>query len=167
MSTYIKRISFLDGQILQDFHLNNMQRNIAEAFKDLTVKERYDMQMLVSPYNYYFAETFINNNNRSSESTAEIDTMRFVIEQGSWITRMLELPEATDEFYLLSEYEDNEKEQNKVEFYYRTHVDNPWIKIEVDTPIYIPQTKYIQIKVDCLFTGTTRPTVYDFAVLFK
>ncbi len=166
-SNYIKRISFLDGQILQDFHLNTMQRNIAEAFKSMTVMERYDMLMLVSPYNYYFSEAFINNTYRDDDSTSNIDTLRFVIEEGSWETKVLELPEQTDEFYLLSRYDDDKEQQNFVKFYYRTNKGNDWIEIVIDEPVYIPTTKYFQLKVDCRYEGAIKPSVYDFALLFK
>ncbi|CDQ41821.1 hypothetical protein [Virgibacillus salexigens] len=164
---HMERITFLDGQILHDFHLNNMQRNIAEFVKTKTTKERYDMLMLVSPYNYYFAEPFINNNHRDSSSTAELNSLRFSINQDQWITNFMELPVATEEFYILSEYENNPDSNSYVDFYYRTSPTNSWIKIDVDAPVYMPLTKYFQLQVDCRYSGTTRPEVYDFAVLFK
>jgi hypothetical protein len=164
---YMERISFLDGQILHDFHLNNMQKNISEAIKTRSVKERYDMLMLVSPYNFYHAESFINSKNRNSLSTARINSLTFSINQDQWITNIMELPEATSEFYLLSEYEDNESESSYVDFYYRTGEANSWIKIKVDTPVYMPSTRYFQLRVDCRYAGTTRPEVYDYAILFK
>lgn len=167
MGSYISRISFLDGQILQDFHLNSMQKNIAESFKVMTVKERYDMKMLVSPYDYYFSETFTKNTNRSSSSTATIDQMRFLINQGFWVTRMLELPVRTKEVYLLSEYQDDPAKGSEVKFYYRAREENAWIQIEIDEPIHIPETKHIQIKVECNYTGVVRPEVYDFALYVK
>lgn len=164
---HMERISFLDGQILHDFHLNNMQRNIAEALKAKTTKERYDMLLLVSPYNFYFAEPFINTKYRHSDSTAELDNIRFAIFQDTWISTLLELPEATDEFYLYSEYEDNPAQESYVDFYYRTGEGNSWIPIEVDKPIYMPSTRYFQLRIDCRYMGTTRPLVTDYAVMFK
>lgn len=164
---HMERISFLDGQILHDFHLNNMQRNIAEAIKTKTTKERYDMLMLVSPYNYYFAEPFVSTKYRDPSSTAQLDSIRFAINQDRWVSTILELPEASEEFYLYSEFEDNEAEYSFVDFYYRTGDGNSWVPIEVDTPIYMPSTRYFQLRIDCRYSGTTRPLVSDYAVMFK
>ena len=126
------------------------------------------MYMLVSPYNYYFAEPFIDNTNRDPSSTAELNPLTFTINSDSWITTMLEFPVATDEIYLLANYEDYPKQSCYVNFYYRTSVANNWIKVAVDTPIYLPvPSKFAQIKVECVYSGTVRPTVYDFAVMVK
>lgn len=164
---HMERITFLNGQILEDFHLNNMQRNIAQALKTKTTKERYDMLLLVSPYNFYFAEPFVNTKYRDESSTAELNHITYSINQDSWMTPLMELPVSTNEFYVYSEYEANEDYGSKVEFYYRTSENNSWIKVKEDTPIYMPNTKYFQFRVDCLYEGTSRPTVYDYAVMFK
>lgn len=164
---HMERISFLDGQILHDFHLNNMQRNIAEALKTKTTKERYDMLMLVSPYNFYFAEPFINTKYRDQTSTAQLDTIRFSINQDRWISTIMELPKTTEEFFLYSEFEDNKEDNSFVDFYYRTGEENSWIQVDIDTPIYMPSTKYFQLRIDCRYSGTTRPQVSDYAVMFK
>jgi hypothetical protein len=165
---YMKRITFLDGQVLHDFHLNIMQKNIAEAIKLKTTMERYDMLLLVSPYNYYFAEPFINTENRDPSSTAQLNPLTFTINADSWVTPVLELPAVTDEIYLLANFEDFPNQNSFVNFYYRTSPTNNWIKVTVDTPIYLPTpSKFIQIKVECTYSGTVRPTVYDFAVLAK
>ena len=164
----MKRITFLDGQILHDFHLNIMQKNIAEAIKVKTTLERYDMLLLVSPYNYYFAELFIDESNKHSDSTAQLNTLTFSINSDEWITKLLELPAATDEICIQASYEDFPEQKSFVHFYYRTSEINSWEKIDVDKPIYlISPTKYLQIKVHCVYDGTIRPTVYDFAVLLK
>ncbi|MBR2246172.1 hypothetical protein [Oceanobacillus profundus] len=164
---HMERISFLDGQILHDFHLNNMQRNIAESVKVNATKERYDILMLVSPYNFYFAEPFVNTKYRHQSSTANLNTLTFSINQDQWITPVMELPESTNEMYLYAEYVDNPEDKSFVDFYYRTGEGNNWIKVDVDTPIYMPATKYIQLRIDCKYEGTTRPTIYDFAAMFK
>lgn len=165
---YMKRITFLDGQVLHDFHLNIMQKNIAEALKLKTTQERYDMYMLVSPYNYYYCEAFIDNSMRHSSSTAVLNTLTFTINADQWITPLLELPQNTQEIYLLGNYEDYPDQNCEVDFYYRTSEASNWVKVAVDTPIYLPvPSRYIQVKVDCRYSGTIRPTMYDFALMVK
>jgi hypothetical protein len=165
---YMKRIAFLDGQVLHDFHLNIMQKNIAEAIKAKTTRERYDFYLLVSPYNMYYHEPFINTTDRDPESTAELNTLSFSISSGSWITPLLELPAATTEINLVANFEDYPSQGATVNFYYRTAVGNQWIPIIPDQPVLLPVPKrYFQIKVECLYTGTIRPTVYDFALMWK
>jgi hypothetical protein len=165
---YMKRITFLDGQVLHDFHLNIMQKNISEAIKLKTTQERYDMLMLVSPYNYYYSESFIDNSKRHSSSTAVLNTLTFTINADQWITNLFELPENTEEIYLLGNFEDYPNQNCFVDFHYRTNDSGSWIKVSVDSPIYLPApSKFLQIKIDCRYTGTIRPTVYDFAVLVK
>lgn len=166
---YMKRIAFLDGQVLHDFHLNMMQKNIAEAIKLKTTQERYDFYLLVSPYNMYFVESFVNNAERSNESTAQLNTLSFSINSGAWVSNLLTLPEVTDEIYLLSNFKDNPSLGATVQFYYRTTIDSEWIPAKIDTSIYLENTssKYFQIKIECLYTGTVRPEVYDYALLWK
>lgn len=164
----MKRITFLDGQTLHDFHLNIMQKNISEAIKQKTTYERYDMLMLLSPYNYYFCEPFVSNDNRHSNSTAELNPLTFSISSDEWITPLLELPENTSELYILANYEDFPASNCFVDFYYRTAETMNWIKVNVDSSIVLPtQTKYAQVKVHCRYTGNVRPTVYDFALMSK
>jgi|GEM_PF-2925432 len=165
---YMKRIAFLDGQILHDFHLNIMQKNIAEAIKAKTTREKYDFYLLVSPYNMYFHEPFINTSERDPASTAQLNSLSFSINSGSWETTLLELPKATNEIYLISNFEDYPSKGATVHFYYRTAIGNQWIPIQPDRPIYLSvPSRYFQIKVECLYTGTIRPVVYDFAFMWK
>lgn len=167
-SNYMKRISFLDGQVLHDFHLNTMQKNIAEAIKSKTTIERYDMLLLVSPYKYYYVEPFINEDNKGPESTAELNTLSFSINSGAWVTPMLELPEETDEIYLAGSFEEHPENGAFVRFAYRREVDEPWINADIDKAIYLDDSsKKIQVKVTCEYTGTVRPIVYDFCLMWK
>jgi hypothetical protein len=165
---YMKRISFLDGQVLHDFHLNTMQANIAQAIKQKTMFERYDMLLMVSPYSMYFAEPFIDTKYRDPSSAAILDTLTYSIKSDAWITTLLELPSPTSEIYLYSNYEDDPANGATVKFYYRTANVGPWTEATVDMPIYLPTlSRNIQIKVDCVYTGTTRPIVYDFCLQWK
>lgn len=165
---YMNRIAFLDGQVLHDFHLNIMQKNIAEAIKSKTTQERYDFYLLVSPYSAYYMEPFINTANRDSSSTATLNTLSFSISSGSWITPMLELPKETDEINLVANFEDYPNQGAYVRFYYRTTVDSDWISINVDKPVLFASPKrYIQIKAECSYAGTIRPTIYDFSLMWK
>lgn len=165
---YMKRIAFLDGQVLHDFHLNMMQKNIAEAIKLKTTRERYDLYLLVSPYAMYFNEPFVDTTDRDVNSTAELNNLSFSINSGSWESTLLELPAVTSEICLVSNFEDYPSQGATVNFYYRTAIDNQWIPITPDQPVYlgVPK-KYFQIKVECLYTGTIRPTVYDYTLLWK
>lgn len=172
MATYstdfMKRIAFLDGQVLHDFHLNIMQKNIAEAIKLKTTRERYDFYLLVSPYNMYFHEPFVDNTDRNSASTAVLNGLTFSINSGSWESSLLELPATTSEICLVSNFEDYPNQGATVNFYYRTAIGNQWIPITPDMPVNLALPKrYFQIKCECLYTGTVRPAVYDFALLWK
>lgn len=165
---YLKRIAFLDGQILHDFHLNIMQRNIAEAIKQKVTQERYDILLMTSSYDYYFCEPLINTDNRDASSDADLNMLTFTIHEGTWITNMLELPELTDEFYVYANFEDFPERNARVRFYYRTAVTNTWREISVDTSISVPgRAKYIQLKAELTYTGTVRPTLHDFALLSR
>src|SRR5690606_33184567 len=79
---YMKRIAFLDGQVLHDFHLNRMQKNIAEAIKLKTTRERYDMYLLVSPYQMYFHDALVSEDFRHSASTATLNNLSFSFSSG-------------------------------------------------------------------------------------
>lgn len=172
MATYtadfMKRIAFLDGQVLHDFHLNRMQKNIAEAIKQLNTRERYDIYLLVSPYNEYFHETFIDDADRDPASTAVVNTLQYSINQGVWESTMLSLPQTTNEINLVSNFEDYPNKGANVNFYYRTSRSNPWVPIMPDQPAYLSSpSRYFQIKIECLYTGTIRPAVYDYALMWK
>ncbi|MCD7910965.1 hypothetical protein KC480_05425 [Bacillus velezensis] len=165
---YMKRIAFLDGQVLHDFHLNIMQKNIAESIKLQTTRSKYDMYLLISPYNMYFYEAFVGEADRHPNSTASINQLSFSISTGSWESSLLELPSPTEEICLVSNFEDYTDKGAYVTFYYRTGLNNDWIKVMPDDPIYLSvPKKYVQIKIECTYTGTIRPTVYDFAMLVK
>lgn len=165
---FMKRISFLDGQILHDFHLNIMQKNIAEAIKEKVTKERYDMLLMTSDYEYYFCDPLINETYKHPDSTAALNVLTFTLYEGSWISPVLTLPEITDEIYIYANYEDYPADGALVKFYYRVAEANPWQEVAVDTPIPIAGgTKYVQIMMDIQYTGTTRPTVYDYCVMSR
>lgn len=165
---YVKRIAFLNGQVLEDFHLNTMQRNFAEAMKLKTTRERYDMYLLVSPYNYYFVEPFVNSEDRHVTSTANLDQLSYSVNSGAWISNVLELPAITDEVSIVANFEDFPDDGATVNFFYRTAESNAWNPMPVDAPQYLTApTKYIQVKAECLYTGVIRPQLFDFAVLVK
>lgn len=165
---YLKRISFLDGQILHDFHLNIMQRNIAEAIKQKVTQERYDILLMTSNYDYYFCESLIDNSNRDSSSDAILNTLTYTVHEGSWVSTMLELPEITDEFYLYANFEDFPEKLARVKFFYRIATTNAWREVSVDTAIPVSTgTKYIQVKAELTYTGTVRPTLHDFAIMSR
>lgn len=165
---YLKRIAFLDGQILQDFHLNIMQRNIAEAIKQKVTQERYDLLLMTSNYDYYFCEPLINETNRDTSSDALLNNLTFTVHEGSWVSTMLELPEVTDELYIYSNFEDFPENAARVKFFYRTSTGNIWREVGVDKPIPVAGgTKYVQVKAELTYTGTIRPTLHDFAVMSR
>ncbi len=165
---YMKRIAFLDGQVLHDFHLNRMQKNIAEAIKLKTTRERYDMYLLVSPYNMYFHDPLVSNDYRHPDSTSVLNNLSFSISSGSWESTLLHLPAPTNEICVVSNFEDYPEKGATVHFYYRTAIGNSWIPISPDKPEYLlSPARYIQVKVECMYTGTVRPTVYDYALLWK
>lgn len=168
-SGYVKRIAFLDGQVLHDFHLNYMQRNFAEALKRKTTQERYDFYLLVSPYSMYFCEPFVDQSQRdASESTDSWSALEFSNSSGAWVSKLLELPAVTSEINLVSNFEDYPSQGANVNFYYRTAVGNQWIPITPDQPVYLDvPKKYFQIKADCVYTGTIRPRIFDYALLWK
>jgi len=167
-TNYMKRIAFLDGQVLHDFHLNTMQANISEAIKLKTTQERYDMLLLVSPYKYYFSEAFTDDSFRDPSSTAERSTLTFSINSDSWITPLLELPAATDELYILSNVEEDPEYGSFVKFYYRHNTSGAWTEVQTDKAIYLATpSKFVQLRVQCVYTGTVRPVCYDFALMWK
>ena len=165
---YMKRISFLDGQVLHDFHLNRMQKNVAEAIKLQIICSKYDFYLMVSPYNMYFMEPFVNNGNRHENSTAVLNELTFSINSGTWISKMLQLPNTTNEINIVANYEDYPNDGAHVLFYYRTSEENTWTAIEPDQPVYLTvPSQFIQIKVECIYTGVIRPNVYDYCLMWK
>lgn len=168
-SGYVKRIAFLDGQVLHDFHLNYMQRNFAEALKRKTTQERYDIYLMVSPYNLYFMESFVDQVYRDAIlSTDAWNSLEFSNASGSWVSTLLELPDATNEINLVANYEDYPEQGATVEFFYRHSPEEQWQPILPDEPVYLSvPKKYMQIKVECNYTGTIRPRIFDYALLWK
>jgi hypothetical protein len=165
---YMKRIAFLDGQVLHDFHLNTMQANISEAIKLKTTRERYDMLLLVSPYKYYFSEAFTDDSLRDPSSTAERNPLSFTVNADSWVTPLLQLPENTDELYILANMEEDPEYGSFVKFFYRHSTSSAWTEAGTDRAIYLSGAKKaVQIKAECRYTGTTRPTLYDFCLMWK
>lgn len=165
---YLTRIAFLDGQVLHDYHLNLLQRNTAEAIKAKTTQERYDMYLNLSPYNYYFADALTTDQYRSNLSSAVRNTLTMAIEADEWISVMHELPEAASEIYLLSSYEENIPQNARVYFSYRTTTNGAWVDMPVDKAIVLSgTTRYLQLKIRCAYMGSTRPSVYDYALMFK
>lgn len=168
MADYMKRIAFLDGQVLHDFHLNIMQKNVSEAIKLQTTRSFYDFYLMVSPYNMYFLEAFVDETEKDASSTAVLNTLSFSISSGSWVSNLLELPASTGEICLVSNFEDNIAKGAYVKFYYRTAQNGGWIEMTPDMPTYLASaSRYIQIKAECTYTGTVRPNLYDFCLLFK
>ncbi|PVC75063.1 hypothetical protein C2I27_04025 [Priestia megaterium] len=167
-SDYMKRIAFLDGQVLHDFHINLLQKNVAEAIKLQTTRSKYDFYMLVSPYKMYFMEPFVNEDEKDANSTAVLNQLAFSINAGSWESTLLELPQVTEEICLVANFEDYVTKGAFVKFFYRTGKDNDWIPLQPDIPTYLAvPKKYIQIKAECTYTGTMRPALYDFALMWK
>ncbi len=165
---FMKRIAFLDGQVLHDFHLNSMQKNIAEAIKLNTMYERYDILLLCSPYRFFFAEPFVDESFRDPSSTAVLDTLSNSIKADIWISTLIELPATTSEIYLLSDSEIDISNGASVDYYYRANTSAAWIKMPTDTAVYLnTPTKFIQIKIDCKYAGTVRPAVYDYSLMWK
>ncbi|GAK42038.1 hypothetical protein TCA2_4530 [Paenibacillus sp. TCA20] len=165
---YMKRIAFLDGQVLHDFHLNTMQKNISEAIKLKTMYERYDMLLLCSPYKLYFAEPFVDEVYKDPSSTAILDTLTNSIKADSWISVLHELPATTDELYLLANQEVDVANGASVDYYYRVNTSSPWQKMTTDVAVYLSTpTKFVQIRIDCKYTGTVRPAVYDYCLMWK
>lgn len=165
---YMKRIAFLDGQVLHDFHLNTLQKNVAEVIKLQSTRSKYDMYLLVSPYNMYFAEPLVSNADRDPNSSATLNQLTFSFSSGTWESNLLELPENTEEICLVSNYEDFPSQGAHVYFSYRTSLAGSWIPVTPDAPINLSVPKrYFQIKAECHYTGTIRPTVYDYALLWK
>lgn len=165
---FMKRIAFLDGQVLHDFHLNIMQKNIAESIKLKTTRERYDLLLLVSPYQMVFMEPFVDTTDRDPNSTAVLNGTSLSINAGSWESVLLELPKATDEIFLVSNFEDYPAHGAHVNFYYRTTRESEWIPIKPGMPTYLATARrYFQVKVECFYSGTVRPIVYDYALLWK
>lgn len=165
---YLTRIAFLDGQVLHDYHLNLLQRNTGEAIKAKTTQERYDMYLNLSPYNGYFADAFTTDQYRSSLSSAVRNTLTMAIEADEWISVMHELPEAATEIYLLAAYEENIPQNATVYFSYRTTTNGAWIDAPIDRAIPLATaSRYVQIKIRCAYLGSVRPSVYDYALMFK
>lgn len=167
---FMKIIHFMNGQELEDFHLNSMQNNFAKALKAKTTQDKYDTYLLISPYNYYFYESFADEQNKSAESTSKLNVneLEFYIESGDWITKMMTLPQQTDEIMFVGSVEENRAEGAYVEFYYRTSTEGDWTIAATDTAITLPnKIEYIQVMARCYYVGTIRPRLNDFALLVK
>ena len=164
----MERIAFIDGQVLQDFHLNEIQSNVAEGIKRKATTERYDMYLLLSPYSTYFVEDFTGDAYRSNQSTAVRNKLTMAIEADTWVSAMLELPDLAEEIYLVSKYWENKAAGATVSFAYRTTTNGAWVPMNVDTGVLLPtKSRYVQIRVQCGYTGQVRPAVVDYALMYK
>lgn len=163
-----ERIGFVDRQILSANHLALLQENIGSALKLQSTQDKYDMLILVSPYEFYIAEPFLSDAGRDSSSTAERDKMAYIINDGIWVTRFYELPERATSFALFSTYYDNPENGSEVKFYYRTVEEGDWEELVPDYEVKLAaSTSSIQVKVECSYTMSERLEVKDFAVFFK
>lgn len=164
----MERIAFIDGQNLHDYHLNQMQGNIAEGIKRKTTVERYDQYLLLSPYSVYFAEDFTSDDYRSSASSAIRNKLTMMVEADAWVSVMLELPEQAEEIYIVSKFWEDQANGATVQFSYRTTTNGAWIAMPVDTGILLStKSRYVQIKVQCNYAGQVRPAVADYALMYK
>lgn len=164
----LERIAFIDGQNLHDYHLNQMQGNIAEAIKRRATQERYDQYLLLSPYSVYFGEDFTTDEYRSSTSTAVRNKLTMMVEADAWISVMHELPEQAEEIYIVSKYWEDKANGATVQFSYRTTTNGAWIPIPVDTGVLLSsKSRYVQVKVQCNYAGQVRPAVADYALMYK
>lgn len=164
----MERIAFIDGQDLHDYHLNNLQKNVAEGIKRKATIERYDQYLLLSPYYVYFAEDFTSDEYRSAASTAVRNTLTMMVEADAWISVMHELPDLAEEIYIVSKYWEDKANGANVEFSYRTTTNGAWVPIPVDTGVVLPtKSRYVQIKVQCNYAGQVRPAVVDYALMYK
>ena len=166
---FMRRISFLDGQILHDFHLNIMQRNIAESIKEKVVKERYDMLLMTSNYDYYFCDPLVNETFKDPSSSAKLNFLTFSAHEGNWISPLLKLPEVTDEIYVYASFEDFPLSNAFIDFHYRISKESPWIQIRPDEaiPVGVNGTQYVQLMIQCRYSGNIRPTLYDYAIFSR
>lgn len=164
----MERIAFIDGQNLHDYHLNEMQSNIAEGLKRKMTLERYDTYLLLSPYSVYFAEDFTTDEFRNTASSAIRNKLTMAIEADTWISVMHELPEQAEEIYLVSKYWESRANGATVAFSYRTTTNGSWVPFPVDTGILLAtKSRYIQIRVQCGYTDQVRPAVVDYALMYK
>lgn len=164
----MERIAFIDGQPLHDYHLNQLQRNVAEGIKRKATIERYDQYLLLSPYSVYFAEDFTSDKYRSSASNAVRNTLTMSIEADNWISVMHELPDQAEEIYIVSKFWEDRANGATVEFAYRTTTNGAWIPMPVDTGILLTnKSRYIQVRVSCKYTGQVRPVVTDYALMYQ
>jgi len=167
---YMKKMLFADGQILQDFHLNTMQDNFSEAIKIKTTKERYDLLMLLSPYTMYFSEDFTSNTYRDTLSTADRNEYTYSISSGSWISKYQTVPSSykVNEIYILSNMEETLSLGATVRVSYRTSSSGSYQVASLGVPISFSSARSgFQIKIECLYTSTVRPTVSDFCVMWR
>lgn len=164
----MEQIAFIDGQPLHDYHLNQLQTNVAEGIKRKSTIERYDQYLLLSPYGYYFGEDFTTDRYRSSTSTAIRNKLTMAIEADTWVSVMHELPEQAEEIYIVSKFWEDRANGATVDFAYRTTTNGAWIPMPVDTGVLLTaKSRYVQIRVRCNYTGQVRPVVTDYALMFK
>lgn len=167
-SESMQRIAFIDGQPLHDYHLNQLQSNVAEGIKRKSTIERYDQYLLLSPYSVYFAEDFTTDTYRSSSSTAVRNKLTMSIEADNWVSVMHELPDLAEEIYIVSKFWEDRTNGATVEFAYRTTTNGAWIPMPVDTGVLLTsKSRYIQIRVSCNYTGQVRPVVTDYALMYQ
>lgn len=167
---YIKKIIFANGQILQDFHLNILQDNVSKALKIKTTRERYDLMLMLSKYQMYFSEDFTSTTFRDSSSTAIISDYNYAVSSGNWITAPLFVPpdQKINEFLVLANLEEYNSVGSIVNLYYRTSTSEAFQLIARDFPVFFSSPKaMIQIKFEMIYTSTVRPSIFDFAVLWK
>lgn len=164
----MERIAFIDGQKLHDYHLNQMQKNVAEGIKRKATIERYDQYLLLSPYSVYFAEDFTSDDYRSNGSTAVRNQLTMTVEADAWISVMHELPDQAEEIYIVSKYWEDVTNGATVQFSYRTTTNGAWIPMPVDTGVLLTsKSRYVQVKVQCNYAGQVRPIVADYALMYK
>ena len=163
---YIKKLLFVDGQVLHAHHLNKMQDSIAGAVKEKITIEKYDSILDFSKYKCYFLETFINTNFKSYLSSCTIDEEYIRLVDGEWVTPLLELPtsDLANEILILSSTEI--PEGAFVKFYFRNNLTDTFEEINEKKTFTTPKDK-IQIKVKAISSATKDAYVNDFALFWK
>jgi hypothetical protein len=163
---YLKKLLFVDGQVLKAHHLDKMQDSIASAVKEKVTIEKYDIILDYSKYKYSFIEDFTTDFFKSSLSLCTVDKDYFRLVEGEWVTPLMELPASSSANEIFVFVGKETPIGTDVKVYYRTSLLEVFEEINENKVLSATADK-IQIKIKAISSATENAYVNDFALMWR
>lgn len=167
---YVPKILFANGQILHHYHLNSMQDHTSKALKEKTTRERFDLMLLFSPFQYLLYDPLVDDRYRDSQSSASRSDYYFNFTSGVWLTKPFYFPSDAllNSFMIIAAMEENKDIGSTVSISYRTTSSGLFVSPdEYGFVTLTSPSNFLQLRFTCNTTGITKPAVFDYGVIWK